>query len=53
MKYIVWKVTDKNFTEVAHFEDAGLAQSFVEFANSTARIGTRYEITLKGTTPVW
>lgn len=53
MKYIVWKITPRTFEENARFVNEEDAKSFAEFANATVRLGTRYEVTKEGETPVW
>ena len=53
MKYIVWKVTARNFKKIAEFVKQTDAESFAEFATATVRVGTRYEVTKAGETPVW
>lgn len=48
MNYIVWKVTKKDFKEVARFANRLIAEMFIEF------LGTDdLEVTKIGETPVW
>lgn len=53
MKYIVWKITARNFEEVAKFVSKEDAESYADFANAVARLGKRYEVTTEGKTPIW
>lgn len=52
MNYIVWKVTRKDFEEVAKFLNEEDAKSYAEFATACTR-NARYEVTKAGETPVW
>lgn len=48
MNYIVWKVTKKDFKEVARFANKLIAEMFIEF------LGTDdLEVTKVGETPIW
>ena len=44
-KFVVMKVTGRKMVEVGRFATREDAESFVEFANSTARLGCHYVVT--------
>jgi hypothetical protein len=50
MKYILWKVTENTFEEVARFYYKDLADATCALASM---FGDRYEVTPVNETPVW
>ena len=50
MNYILWKVTENTFEEVARFYYKDLADATCALASM---LGDRYEVTLANETPVW
>ena len=53
MKYIVWKVTEENFTEKAQFDQLGEAELWAWFWNGFTHDTATYVVTPEGQTPVW
>ena len=50
MNYILWKVTENTFEEVARFYYKDLADATCALASM---LGDRYEVTPANETPVW
>ena len=51
-RYVVWRITARNFEEVARFSSRAMADAYAENMNKT-HSSIRFEVTKLGDTPVW